>query len=49
MSLPPRFYRGSATAQLATAVLAISSVREQLSGLATKGLLRRSSASRTSS
>jgi NHLM bacteriocin system ABC transporter ATP-binding protein len=39
MSLPPAFYRGSSTGQLATAALAISNVREQLSGLATKGLL----------
>jgi NHLM bacteriocin system ABC transporter ATP-binding protein len=39
MSLPPRFYRGSSTGQLATAALAISNVREQLSGLAAKGLL----------
>ncbi len=39
MSLPPRFYRSTSTGQLATAVLAISSVREQLSGLAAKGLL----------
>jgi NHLM bacteriocin system ABC transporter ATP-binding protein len=39
MSLPPKFYRGSSTGQLATAALAISNVREQLSGLATKGML----------
>ncbi len=39
MSLPPKFYRGSSTGQLATAALAISNVREQLSGLAAKGLL----------
>src|SRR5262249_699709 len=39
MSLPPKFYRGSSTGQLATAALAISTVREQLSGLAAKGLL----------
>ncbi len=39
MSLSPRFYRGSSTGQLATAALAISNVREQLSGLAAKGLL----------
>jgi NHLM bacteriocin system ABC transporter ATP-binding protein len=39
MSLPPKFYRGSSTGQLATAALAISNVREQLSGLAAKGLM----------
>ena len=39
MSLPPQFYRGSSTGQLATAALAISNVREQLSGLAAKGFL----------
>ena len=39
MSLPPKFYRGSSTGQLATAALAISNVREQLTGLAAKGIL----------
>jgi NHLM bacteriocin system ABC transporter ATP-binding protein len=39
MALPPKFYRNSSTGQVATAALAISNVREQLSGLATKGLL----------
>ena len=39
MALPPKFFRGSSTGQIATAALAISNVREQLSGLATKGLL----------
>ena len=39
MSLPSRFYRSTSTGQLATAALAVSNVREQLSGLATKGTL----------